>query len=177
MFLTFLGMTLFVLQWVAGLAQAGKIQKGCKADACKNHLHQLHVCLPSKPGHTRLLYRMSMDFLHWTRYVPGIQQFWKHIAGQVLPSLAFRERCCCSPCPSCPRLNKFSCSWLQQLTGAVSKRTSVCCWSATFHSILHGSMPPAVSWKHHLLCLGLKQCSWYLRGTCSRLHLFQAADW
>lgn len=68
----------------AGLAQAGKIQKGCRADACKNHLHQLHVCLPSRPGHTRLLYRMSMDFLHWTKFVPGIQQFWKHIAGQVL---------------------------------------------------------------------------------------------
>jgi chlorophyllide a oxygenase len=67
-----------------GLAQPGKIQRGQRADACTNHLHQLHICLPSKPGHTRLLYRMSMDFLNWTRFVPGIQAFWQHIAGQVL---------------------------------------------------------------------------------------------
>lgn len=26
---------------------------------------------------------MSLDFLHWTKHVPGIQQFWKNIAAQV----------------------------------------------------------------------------------------------
>ncbi len=57
---------------------------------CTNHLHQLHICLPSRPGHTRLLYRMSMDFMDWTRFVPGIQSFWQRIAGQV-PS-------CPTPC-------------------------------------------------------------------------------
>lgn len=67
-----------------GLAQPGKILRGQRADACKNHLHQLHVCLPSRPGHTRLLYRMSMDFMQWVRWVPGIQKFWQNIAGQVL---------------------------------------------------------------------------------------------
>lgn len=67
-----------------GLAQPGKILRGQRADSCKNHLHQLHVCLPSRPGHTRLLYRMSMDFMHWAIWVPGIQRFWKQIAGQVL---------------------------------------------------------------------------------------------
>lgn len=75
-----------------GLAQPGKILRGQRADSCKNHLHQLHVCLPSKPGHTRLLYRMSMDFMHWAIWVPGIQAFWKRIAGQVcvyLSSSAF----------------------------------------------------------------------------------------
>lgn len=72
------------VQSTIGLAQPGKILRGQRADACKNHLHQLHVCLPSKPGHTRLLYRMSMDFMQWVRWVPGIQNFWQNIAGQVL---------------------------------------------------------------------------------------------
>lgn len=43
-------------------------------------------------GYTRLLYRMSMDFLGWARYVPGIQKVWKGVAGQV-------GHCCVvSPC-------------------------------------------------------------------------------
>ncbi|KAK9816649.1 hypothetical protein WJX72_003294 [[Myrmecia] bisecta] len=67
-----------------GLSQPGKIKRGLRAGECENHLHQLHVCLPSKKGHTRLLYRMSMDFMDWTRSVPGIQRFWRYIAGQVL---------------------------------------------------------------------------------------------
>lgn len=67
-----------------GLAQPGKIQRGTRAEACQNHLHQLHICLPSRTGHTRLLYRMSLDFMDWTRHVPGIQAFWVYIAGQVL---------------------------------------------------------------------------------------------
>lgn len=71
------------VQSTIGLAQPGKILRGQRADACKNHLHQLHVCLPSKPGHTRLLYRMSMDFLQWVKWVPGIHKFWQNIAGQV----------------------------------------------------------------------------------------------
>lgn len=71
------------VQSTIGLAQPGKILRGQRADACKNHLHQLHVCLPSKPGHTRLLYRMSMDFLQWVRWVPFIGKFWQQIAGQV----------------------------------------------------------------------------------------------
>jgi chlorophyllide a oxygenase len=66
-----------------GLAQPGKIMRGVRADQCERHLHQLHVCMPSKRGHTRLLYRMSMDFMGWVRYVPGIQAFWKQIAAQV----------------------------------------------------------------------------------------------
>lgn len=71
------------VQSTIGLAQPGKILRGQRADACKNHLHQLHVCLPSKPGHTRLLYRMSMDFMQWVRWVPFIGNFWQRIAGQV----------------------------------------------------------------------------------------------
>lgn len=67
----------------AGLAQPGKIERGARAAACANHLHQLHVCLPAGRGRTRLLYRMSLDFLHWTRAVPGIQAFWRSIANQA----------------------------------------------------------------------------------------------
>lgn len=57
--------------------------QGQRAEACKNHLHQMHICLPSRKGHTRLLYRMSLDFMNWTRFVPGIQLFWQNIANQV----------------------------------------------------------------------------------------------
>ena len=67
-----------------GLAQPGKIERGARAADCRNHLHQMHVCLPAKPGHTRLLYRMSLDFLEWSRHIPAIENFWKHIAKQVL---------------------------------------------------------------------------------------------
>ena len=67
----------------AGLAQPGKIERGLRAEDCQKHLHQLHICLPSGTGKTRLLYRMSMDFLGWTKLVPFIQKFWASIAGQV----------------------------------------------------------------------------------------------
>lgn len=40
-----------------GLAQPGRIERGARAAACSNHLHQLHACLPSSPGKTKLLYR------------------------------------------------------------------------------------------------------------------------
>ena len=69
-----------------------RIVRGAQAKDCQRHLHQLHVCLPSKPGHTRLLYRMSLDFMHWVKLVPGIQQFWQYIAGQVCP-LSLQELC------------------------------------------------------------------------------------
>jgi chlorophyllide a oxygenase len=67
-----------------GLARPGEIMRNVSASDCQNHLVQYHWCLPSRPGHTRLLYRMSMDFMGWMRYVPGIQQLWKSVAGQVL---------------------------------------------------------------------------------------------
>lgn len=67
-----------------GLKQPGQIEAGARASECSNHLHQLHVCLPSREGHTRLLYRMSLDFMGWLQYVPKIQVFWEYIAGQVL---------------------------------------------------------------------------------------------
>lgn len=44
---------------------------------------QVHVCMPSKKGHTRLLYRMSMDFIPWLRHVPFIDRVWKKVAAQV----------------------------------------------------------------------------------------------
>jgi chlorophyllide a oxygenase len=69
---------------VIGLEQPGKIERGLRSSQCKRHLHQLHVCLPSKKGHTRLLYRMSLDFMPWLRSVPFIDKLWKSVAGQVL---------------------------------------------------------------------------------------------
>ncbi len=65
------------------ITDACHCMQGVRAADCENHLHQLHICLPSREGHTRLLYRMSMDFMDWTRHVPGIQLFWRNIAGQV----------------------------------------------------------------------------------------------
>lgn len=69
-----------------GLVQVGKAAINLQADQCQNHLHQLHVCIPSGRGRTRLLYRMSldMDSLHWTRGMPGVNMLWKSIAEQVL---------------------------------------------------------------------------------------------
>ena len=29
------------------------------------------------------VYRMSLDFMHWTKHVPGIMRFWESIAAQV----------------------------------------------------------------------------------------------
>jgi hypothetical protein len=45
-----------------------------RCEDCEKHLHQLHVCLPARPGHTRLLYRMSLDFMGWVKFIPGIQK-------------------------------------------------------------------------------------------------------
>jgi len=67
-----------------GLNQPGKIERGLQCKDCKKHLHQLHVNLPAKEGHTRLLYRMSLDFLGWAKHIPGIQLVWKAVADQVL---------------------------------------------------------------------------------------------
>jgi chlorophyllide a oxygenase len=68
-----------------GLTSPGRIERGARAASCRNHLHQLHVCLPSSEGRTRLLYRMSLDFMHWTKAIPGIHRFWQSIAEQVRP--------------------------------------------------------------------------------------------
>lgn len=67
-----------------GLERPGSIVRGIKAKDCKKHLHQLHVCLPSRPGHTRLLYRLGMDSFSWLRHVPGIDLVWQDVARQVL---------------------------------------------------------------------------------------------
>lgn len=67
-----------------GLAQPGKIMRGVRAGNCGKHLHQLHVCLPSAKGRTRLLYRMSLDFMPWARGLPLIGDLWQQVAAQVL---------------------------------------------------------------------------------------------
>ena len=73
-----------------GMSQAGAAGKGAQFEEgvqcaeCSNHLHQLHVCVPSEPGRTRLLYRMALDFAGWAKYVPGIELVWTEMANQVL---------------------------------------------------------------------------------------------
>ena len=73
-----------------GMSQAGaagggaQFEEGVACAECSNHLHQLHVCLPSEPGRTRLLYRMSLDFAGWAKFVPGIELVWTEMANQVL---------------------------------------------------------------------------------------------
>ena len=73
-----------------GLAQAGAVGGGAqfvagsRAEDCEKHLHQLHVCIPSTQGHTRLLYRMGLDFAGWVQGVPGIKLLWTEMANQVL---------------------------------------------------------------------------------------------
>jgi len=73
-----------------GMSQAGaagggaQFEEGVQCAECSNHLHQLHVCAPAAPGTTRLLYRMSLDFAGWAKYVPGIELVWTEMANQVL---------------------------------------------------------------------------------------------
>mmetsp|Transcript_31599 Transcript_31599/g.53083 ORF Transcript_31599/g.53083 Transcript_31599/m.53083 type:complete len:243 (-) Transcript_31599:367-1095(-) len=67
-----------------GLAQPGQAKDGMHAVNCEKSLHQMHVCLPSKEGHTRLLYRMALDFTPWSSAVPMIGSMWTQRANQVL---------------------------------------------------------------------------------------------
>jgi len=67
-----------------GLSQPGKIEKGQQQEDCQNHLHQLHVCVPGGKGKTRLLYRMSLDFISWAKDLPFMDRLWKRVADQVL---------------------------------------------------------------------------------------------
>jgi chlorophyllide a oxygenase len=73
-----------------GLAQPGaagsgaQFVPGTRALDCPKHLHQLHVCVPARPGRTRLLYRMALDFASWAKMVPGMNLVWSEMAAQVL---------------------------------------------------------------------------------------------
>jgi len=42
------------------------------------------VCVPTRPGRTRLLYRMALDFAQWAALVPGMPLVWAEMAAQVL---------------------------------------------------------------------------------------------
>nr|BAQ35510.1 chlorophyllide a oxygenase [Mesostigma viride] len=67
-----------------GLAKPGQLEAGKFSGECKQHLHQMHVCMPAGEGRTRILYRMCLDFAHWVKYVPGINKVWSGMATQVL---------------------------------------------------------------------------------------------
>lgn len=66
-----------------GISKPGKLE-GSSTSSCSKHLHQLHVCLPSTRGNTRLLYRMSLDFLPILKHVPYIDYLWRYLANKVL---------------------------------------------------------------------------------------------
>lgn len=66
-----------------GISKPGKLE-GTSTSSCSKHLHQLHVCLPSTRGNTRLLYRMSLDFLPVLKHVPFIDYLWRYLANKVL---------------------------------------------------------------------------------------------
>lgn len=66
-----------------GISKPGKLD-GNSTKNCAKHLHQLHVCLPSSRGKTRLLYRLSLDFYPFLKHIPHIQSLWKHLANKVL---------------------------------------------------------------------------------------------
>jgi len=67
-----------------GIEKPGDIKRGSRATECKRHLWQLHVCLPSSQGRTRLLYRMGLDFWDFAKHVPFIDLLWKNVADRVL---------------------------------------------------------------------------------------------
>ncbi|KAH7422543.1 hypothetical protein KP509_12G013500 [Ceratopteris richardii] len=66
-----------------GISKPGKLE-GNTTSECSKHLHQLHVCLPSTRGNTRLLYRMSLDFLPILKHMPFIDYLWRYLANKVL---------------------------------------------------------------------------------------------
>lgn len=66
-----------------GLSQPGKLEGKSTRD-CSRHLFQMHCCIPSSTGKTRLLYRMGLNFASWARFVPFIDRLWKSLADQVL---------------------------------------------------------------------------------------------
>lgn len=66
-----------------GISKPGKLE-GQNTRQCSTHLHQLHVCLPSSRGKTRLLYRMSLDFAPILQHVPFMHILWRHFAEKVL---------------------------------------------------------------------------------------------
>ncbi|KAJ7965560.1 chlorophyllide a oxygenase, chloroplastic-like [Quillaja saponaria] len=66
-----------------GISKPGKLE-GQNTKQCETHLHQLHVCLPSSRGKTRLLYRMSLDFAPVLKHIPFMHYLWRHFAEQVL---------------------------------------------------------------------------------------------
>lgn len=57
---------------------------GLRGRDCGKHLHQFHCCLPAGTGHTRLLYRLSLDCFQWARSIPGKHWVWRQLAQRVI---------------------------------------------------------------------------------------------
>lgn len=52
-------------------------QIGLPGEGYGKHIHQLHCCLPTDNMRTRLLYRLSLNFLDWTQFIPCRNWFWR----------------------------------------------------------------------------------------------------
>ena len=52
-------------------------------DSIPRRVHQVHVCLPSRPGKTRVLFRMALDFLPESALVAA-PKVWANLARQIL---------------------------------------------------------------------------------------------
>ena len=51
-------------------------------DSIPRRVHQVHVCLPSRAGKTRVLFRMALDFLPESAKIAG--KVWESLAVQIL---------------------------------------------------------------------------------------------
>lgn len=132
-----------------------------------------------RAGRTRLLYRMSLDFLHWTKAVPGIGKFWEKIAGQVgagrrpsparspwagapRPGLVPRALGWCpAPCPRGVRLAQFSGGVALTARGRGASRAAVAVRSrarVTPRRVSHGRQRRALPCRLRCRCLERTWC-------------------
>lgn len=66
------------------LSESNDLDHGLRPEEAKRQLHQVHVCLPSKPGFTRLLVRLSLNFAPLAAQLPGLDRLWSTAAGRAL---------------------------------------------------------------------------------------------
>lgn len=67
-------------------------------------LQQLHICLPSRSGSTRVLLRLTCPSEHWPFLRPALRPLWNQLAQQVRPP-CLPSSCHLPAClPHCIRL-------------------------------------------------------------------------
>lgn len=78
-----------LVESLIGISQPGASGGGASFTSqtpseCPRKIHQVHACLPAHGCKTFLLYRLSLDFARWLRFVPGMRLVWRRMAEQVL---------------------------------------------------------------------------------------------